>query len=79
MKTKYKIVKESRIDGEYGNVRTSFRVKKRFLWMWFDIGGRGTKEAAEELIKNNYLEGRIRNYYNGQIIPDDEVVGEYEL
>lgn len=79
MKTKYKIVKESRIDGEYGHVWTSFRVKKRFLGIWFDIGGRGTKEAAEKLMRHNYLESHVRNYYNGQIIPDDEVVGEYEF
>ena len=77
---KYKIVKETRIDGEYGNVYTMYRVKKKILGLfWHDIGGKWTIEGAEKLINEDYLESTISNYYNGQIIPNDEVVGEYEF
>ena len=77
--TKYKIVKETRIGGEFGNVYTMYRVKKKVLGLWFDIGGEFTLEKAEKLMEIRHKESTIRNYYSGQIIPDDEVVGVYEF
>ena len=39
-KTRYKIVKETRINREYGVLDTSYRVKKKILGFWIDIAGR---------------------------------------
>lgn len=78
-KTKYKIVKETRINHEYGTLDTSYRVKKKVLCFWIDIGGRSTAEDAKLFMKHHYISTFVPNFYNGQIIPDDEVIGEYEF
>ena len=78
-KTKYKIVKETRINHEYGTIDTSYRVKKKILGLWVDIGGRSSEEDAKIFMKNHYMSSRTKNYYNGKIIPDDELIGVYEF
>ncbi len=78
-KTKYKIVKETRINREYGVLDTSYRVKKKILGIWVDIGGRSSEDSAKKFMENDYKSSHIPNYYNGQIIPDDEVIGVYEF
>ena len=78
-KAKYKIVKETRINHEYGTLDTSYRVKKKILGFWVDIGGRSTAEDAKEFMKNHYISSFVPNFYNGQLIPDDEVIGVYEF
>lgn len=69
--TKYRIVEETRRDGETGSVYIMYRAKKKILGLfWFDIGGERTIEKTKELINRDY---------HKKALPIDRIIAEYEL
>jgi len=65
MKPRYKIIKQTRLNHEYGNVYTTFRVKKRILGLYWDIGGAADIEGANRLIEKDR---------NPVVLPKDELI-----